>query len=221
MWQKLQTEMKDKGFTVVAVAMDSNVEAARPWIEAAKPEYPALIDRDHHVSELYNMVNVPQCVWIDEDGRIVRPPEVAGTYEGFRKMDRSTFTIPAEAAAVNARARETYYAALRDWIEKGAQSRFAYDPTAAREKIARPSQEVAQAHAWFRLGRALAQRGDKAGADAAFAKAKELHPDSWNMWRETLPKDARGLATGPAFWARLDALGDKRYYAKVDIEGMP
>lgn len=221
MWQKLQTEMKDKGFTVVAVAMDSNVDAARPWIEAAKPEYPALIDRTHHVAELYNMVNVPQCTWIDEAGRIVRPPEVAGAYEGFRKMDRSTFTIPEEAVKANARARETYYAALRDWIDKGPASKFAYDQRSAAEHVQRPTAEVAQAHAWFRLGRALAQRGDEAGAEAAFVKAKDLHPDSWNMWRETLPKDARGLATGPVFWARLDALGDKRYYGKVDIEGMP
>ena len=54
-------------------------DAARPWIEAAKPDYPCLIDRDHHVADLYNMVNVPQAVWIDEEGRIVRPPENAGS----------------------------------------------------------------------------------------------------------------------------------------------
>ena len=54
----------------------------------ARPTYPCLIDRDHHVADLYNLVNVPQAVWIDEHGRIVRPPETAGSTDGFR-ADRS------------------------------------------------------------------------------------------------------------------------------------
>lgn len=220
-WQTLHAEMQDKGFSVLAVAMDASVEAARPWIEAAKPDYPCLIDRDHHVAELYNMVNVPQAAWIDEAGRMVRPPETAGAYEGFRRMDRSTFTVPEEAVATTAKARQMYYAALRDWVDKGPSSRFVYDADKARSRVQPPKPEIALAHAYFRLGQALARRGEQSQAEAAFAKAKELHPDSWNMWRQTAPVDQRGLATGPAFWARVDALGDKRYYAKVDIEGMP
>jgi len=85
--------MKDHGFTVLAVALDQP-ETARPWIEAAAATYPCLIDRDHHLADLYNMVNVPQAVWIDEEGRIVRPPETAGSMDAFRAMDRKTFTIP-------------------------------------------------------------------------------------------------------------------------------
>jgi len=30
-----------------------------------------------------------------------------------------------------------------------------------------------------------------------------------------------GLASLPDFWQRVDALGDHRYYAKVDMPGMP
>ena len=52
--------------------MDARADAARPFIEAAAPSYVSLIDRDHHLADLYNMVNVPQGVWIDEAGRIVR-----------------------------------------------------------------------------------------------------------------------------------------------------
>ena len=59
MWQSLYAELKDRDFTVLTVAMDV-AEAARPWIEAANPTYPCLIDRNHHVADLYNMVNVPQ-----------------------------------------------------------------------------------------------------------------------------------------------------------------
>ena len=65
MWQKLYDELKDKNFIVIAVAMDARVDAARSWIEDAAPTYPAVIDRDHRLAELYNMVNVPQAVWID------------------------------------------------------------------------------------------------------------------------------------------------------------
>ena len=65
---------------------------------AAAPTYPCLIDERHEVAERYNMVNVPTSVWIDEQGRIVRPAEPSGTRDVFRYMDRQTFTIPAEAA---------------------------------------------------------------------------------------------------------------------------
>ena len=42
------------------------------------------------MAELYHVVNVPQAVWIDATGRIVRPAEPAGAYKGFRKMNRET-----------------------------------------------------------------------------------------------------------------------------------
>ena len=50
--------------STIAVAIDQP-EAARPWIEGARPSYPCLVDRDHHLTDLYNLVNVPQAVWID------------------------------------------------------------------------------------------------------------------------------------------------------------
>ena len=81
-WQALMDSTRDQSFTVLAIALDEP-EAARPWIEAASPTYPCLIDREHRVAELYHLVNVPQAVWIDEEGRIVRPPENAGSTDGF------------------------------------------------------------------------------------------------------------------------------------------
>ena len=92
MWQVLFDELKSQGFVILAVATDQ-ADPARPWIDAAKPSYPCLIDRDHHVADLYGLVNVPQAVWIDEQGHIVRPPETAGSTDGFRGMDRKTFTL--------------------------------------------------------------------------------------------------------------------------------
>ena len=94
MWQALYEELGSRGFVVLSVAMDSRDPDPLPWIEAARPTYPVLIDREHRLAELYGIVNVPQAVWIDEAGRIVRPAEAAGAYEGFRKMNRQTREMP-------------------------------------------------------------------------------------------------------------------------------
>jgi hypothetical protein len=201
--------------------MDASVSAARPWIEAARPTYPCLIDNDHRVAELYHMVNVPQAVWIDEAGRIVRPTESAGAYEGFRAMDRATRKVPDEVAAITSRAKRTYVDAVRDWVLRGPASTHAFRPEAALAHLAVPDEDVARAHAHFRLGQHLLRRGRPDEARAQFAEARRLHPDSWNIWRQTAPVDERGLAAGPEFWARVDALGSRRYYAPVDMEGMP
>ncbi len=56
-------------FVVLTIALDRSAEDARPWIEAARPTHPALIDTRHVVADLYNMVNVPTVVWIDERRR--------------------------------------------------------------------------------------------------------------------------------------------------------
>ena len=221
MWQKLYAELKDRGFTPIAVAMDSRPGAARKWIEAAQPGYPCLIDRDHRVAELYGMVNVPQAVWIDEQGRIVRPTETAGAYEGFRAMDRTARTMPEEAAKTTAGAKRTYVEAIRDWVLKGRESEFAFDGAAARAHSPELSEDVAKAHAAFRLGQYLLRNGNEAEAGRWLDEAIRLHPDSWNFWRQGAELDERGLAAKADFWQRVDALGDKRYHAAVDMKGMP
>jgi len=215
-WQSLFDELKDHGFIVLAVALDER-EAARPWIEAAAATYPCLIDRDHHVAALYNLVNVPQATWIDEQGRIVRPPETAGSTDGFRAMDRKTFAMPEAAMAERARVKSLYLDAVRDWARHGAASRHVLDAARAAAGLARPDATIAEAHARYRLGLQLLRQGEAEEAQALMAEAIRLHPDSWAMWRQAAAKDARGLASGPAFWARVDALGSRPYYAPVDI----
>ena len=167
------------------------------------------------------MVNVPQAVWIDEDGRIVRPAESAGAYEGFRSMDRTTRRVPDEVAAITSRAKRTYVEAVRDWVIRDRASIHVFDSRQATAHLSLPDEGVARAHAHFRLGLRLQRRGQPAAAEAEFEEARRLHPDSWSIWRQTAAVDGRGLAAGPEFWARVDALGSRRYYAPVDMEGMP
>jgi hypothetical protein len=217
----MHAELEALNFTVIAVALDSRPAEARPWIEAARPTYPCLIDVDHRVADLYNMLNVPEAVWIDEQGRIVRPPEPAGAYEGFRKRDRQTFAMPEDAAAITAAARQTYFAAVRDWAAKGGSSEHALSAETARNRIALPGPEVGLAHAHFVLGQQLLRLGRVDEATEVLAEASRLHPESWTIWRQAAPLDTRGFAATEAFWARVDALGEKRYYPKVDLKGMP
>jgi len=218
-WQSIYADLKDQNFVVIAVAMDS-AEAARPWIEAAKPAYPCLIDRDHHVADLYNMVNVPQATWIDEHGRIVRPPENAGSSDAFRHMDRVTKQMTADQLAQRERTKSAYVAAVRDWALKGSASAFAYDPAAARARLRLPDEAIATAHVHFRLARHLLRMGKSDEAALHFAEASRLHPESWNIWRQAAEKDATGLAAGPEFWARVDALGDRPYHRPIDMKGV-
>ena len=216
MWQSLFESVTGSNFVVLAVAMDQP-EAARPWIEAAAPSYPCLIDRDHQLADLYNLVNVPQALWIDEAGRIVRPPETAGSTDGFRAMDRKTFTVPEAVVAERSRVKKAYIDAVRDWALVGAASRFVLDAGRAAAKLRLPEPAIAEAHARFRLGQHLLRHGHAAQAAVQFAQAIRLHPDSWALWRQSATKDERGLAAGPEFWARVDALGERPYYAPVDI----
>src|SRR5439155_13294932 len=105
---------------------------ARPFIEAARPEHPSLIDVAHVLDERFGVVNVPNGVWIDEEGTIVRPAEPAfpgrtPATDSFRSVDPST--LPPLLAEIFTEVRkirtepEAYVAALRDWVENGASSR--------------------------------------------------------------------------------------------------
>jgi hypothetical protein len=220
-WQALYEELRDRSFTVIAVAMDSRDGDPLPWIEAAQPTYVTLIDREHRLADLYHMVNVPQAVWIDEQGRIVRPPEAAGAYEGFRAMNRATREMPEDAAARTAQAKSTYVGAIRDWVLHGAESAYAFDADQARAHVPVPSDDSVRAHVMFRLGQLLIRRGDHEEGDRWLGQASRLHPESWCIWRQRAGVTEAGLAAQPDFWARVDALGSKRYYERVDMEGMP
>jgi AhpC/TSA family len=220
-WQGLYEELADRNFIVLSVAMDSREGDPKPWIDAANPTYPVLIDREHRLAELYGVVNVPQAIWIDETGRIVRPAEAAGAYEGFRKMNRATREMPEDAARLTAQARTTYLDAIRDWVKRGAESEHAFGAEQARSHMPAITDESARAQAMFRLGQFLIRRGEREEGDRWLDEASRLHPNSWCIWRQRAGVNEAGLAALPDFWERVDTLGDKRYYAPVDMKGMP
>jgi hypothetical protein len=207
-WQKLYQELSGRNFTVLAVALDEP-EAARPWVEAASPTYPCLIDRDHRVAELYHIVNVPQAAWIDEQGRIVRPPETAGSTDHFRRMDLKTRTMAPKDQEERLAARTAYMDAVRAWVTTG---KHALAGNAARANMSKVTPEIAESRARFRLGVWLRAKGRNAEGDRQMAEASRLYPESWSMWRQAAGLDEVGKAGGPEFWNRVAALGDKPYY---------
>jgi hypothetical protein len=200
--------------------MDADIEAARPWVEAASPTYVTLIDQNHLLSSLYNMVNVPQAVWIDEAGRIVRPAESGGSIDILREFDPESGGFKPEALERAQTAKATYLDAVKDWAVNGSNSRFAFSADDAKAHVARTTEDVALAHVKFRLGQYLAKHGQTDEAECLFADCRKLHPDSWNIFRQTTEKMDTGIAAGEAFWAKVMSLGDKQYYETVDMEGM-
>jgi hypothetical protein len=213
-WQALYEELGARGLVVIAVALDSGgARTTAPWIRAASPAYPCLIDERHVVAELYGMVNVPNAVWIDEEGRIVRPAETAGASDSFRRhLDRTTKQMGAEGLAERERLRSAYFDALRDWVAKGAASAFAMAPDEARRHLPVVTEEHVLAATTFRLGHYLHASGHREAALPYLAEARRLHPESWSYRRQTWELEEPGKAGSPTFWAAVDALGDRAYY---------
>lgn len=251
MWQAIYEELKDRNFIVIAIALDSAgsaaaraaIEADGPpaelgpvaktlmgwdddvWKRASRAKYPCLIDENHVVSELYDMVNVPTAVWIDERGRIVRPAESGGSNDAFRSMDPATFAMPPEAAESGRKTRGIYLGAIRDWVKNGEKSRYVYRPDEAIRRTRVPTDQAALATAWFRLGKYFHDQGDLASAQIYLKKAVALRPESWNFRRQTYVLADRALVgqlnAQPEFFADVAALGDKPYYEPIDMDGMP
>jgi hypothetical protein len=217
-WQALYEELKSQNFVPITVAFDSGGNAAaEPWIKAANSTYPSLIDRKHIVAELYDMVNVPNAVWIDERGVIVRPSEPAGVTDAFRTMNRTDFSIPPDALAELQAKRQAYLAALRDWADKGAESKFALNEEQVLDRMHTPSDDHVRAAANFRMGEYLVEQGYPAAAKPYFEEAKRLRPESWNYKRQAWALEDPLKAGGPEFWAAVDALGSNKYYPGHDI----
>ncbi len=214
------TDVGDEDFVIVSVAMDADIEVARPWVAEASPTYVTLIDQNHLLSSLYNMVNVPQAVWIDEQGRVVRPTESGGSIDILREFDMAAGGFKPEAMERAQAAKATYLDAVKDWAVNGSNSRFVFDPAQAQDHVPAMTDDMALAHTKFQLGQYLARQGRSDEARALFAQCRALHPDSWNIFRETTEKMDTGIAAGEEFWGKVMSLGDKEYYATIDMDGM-
>ena len=184
---------------IVSIAEDTGgVKDAGPWIAAAKPEYTALIDDKHLVTHLYNMVNVPTAVWIDEKGRIVRPNEVAYVDNRYKAMHGI------DAAP--------YLDAIRDWVANGERSAFVMTEQQRKERLKPQSPDRSMADAEFALGEYLYKEGKGPDAIPHFKEAQRLAPDNWNYKRQAWALSDAERDYGTTFMKEVQKLGGKPYY---------
>lgn len=228
MWQTLREELYPEGLEIVTVALDTGgVAAAGPWIEAAHPSHPSLIDQAHLLDDLLGIVNVPSGVWINEEGVIVRPPETAYPRRPAF-LDRE---IPAGASAevierftevkklqVDA---EKYVSALRDWVVKGAASRFALSSEEVLNRSRPRPIEEALAAAHFELAQHFQRSGQEALAIPHFRAAHQLYPDNWTYKRQAWSLIDPGQGPSEVYegdWmSDVKKIGGENYYAPLQM----
>ncbi len=188
------------------MAQDTGGEAAAgEWFDKAGATYTQIVDENHLISRLYNMVNVPTGVWIDEEGRIVRPNETAFTSTSENELAGKKMTIRGG----------DYVAALRDWVAKGADSEFALSPAEIAERLEPRSTSQADAEAYFQLANHFHREGEEELANRYWEKAQELRPESWNYHRQNwsfTPSEA-----GAKWVEKYLELGDEEYYPIADL----
>ena len=179
----------------------SGPEASRELIEAAAPEHPSLLDPTHRMDALFGVVNIPNVIWIDETGMIVRPPEPGWPSERLALPDDVFAAIPELGVAPTAPAppaggpgqwdvlgsgqdREAYADAIRDWVANGADSAFALSSDEVVERSQPRSPDVSAGAAYFELANQLWSEGDRESAIAHFNECHRLQPDNWTYKRQ-------------------------------------
>jgi tetratricopeptide (TPR) repeat protein len=157
---------------VIIVAEDSKGwDVLKPFLDAANPAHPSLLDQQFLVAELYNTKNVPAAFWIDEDGRIVRANDPIYAQRRNRETGEAT-------------TNDRYLNAVRDWVAKGPASIYVTQPDETGRRMGAPDIENAQAMVHFRLGTHLQSQGRHEEAVEQFKRAHELKPDNWNFKRQ-------------------------------------
>ena len=179
---------------VIAVAIDENIEAIKELANGIT--YPVLMDKDHILTELYAISNVPSVIWIDEKGMISRP--------AASEFGTDTFT---EITGIS---RETHMQQVRDWVHDGAL------PEDASYVVPDLSEEEIQARLHFRIAVHLRREDQLGEADIHFDKAAELAPLDFTIVRASVP-----LRGGDPFGEEFFTLYQKYQDAGSPFHGIP
>jgi hypothetical protein len=201
-WQSIYEDISDDSFVIISASQDTGGETAAGKIfDDANVTYTAIIDEDHTISTLFNLVNVPSGVWIDEEGQIVRINE--GTYAAQHKLGTFEF------------GSDVYVPALRDWIEKGPDSRYVWDAKQVKKQIIQRSPKAEQAEPAFKLAVYFHREGNEAKARQWWEESQNLNPDSWNFHRQDwsfTPAEATGN-----WFRKLQSRGKTPYYRSLEL----
>ncbi|MBI2167924.1 MAG: TlpA family protein disulfide reductase [Actinobacteria bacterium] len=187
----MQEELAGHGFTVFAIAVDESPDHARPWVEEAGCTFPVVYDADRLAVEALGIINVPTVVWIDEDGRVVRPHDAQ-----FPNDNLIVFHGKPAAPHLDA---------LRRWVVDG-EAPMTADEVRAAHRLPTEDEQLARAH--FRVGLQLLRRGEEQAAADQFARAGELSPDDWTIRRASLLLTGKDPFFSEEFLAMFQAWQD-------------
>jgi hypothetical protein len=208
-WQELRDQLNPKGLEIVAVGLDTlGADGCRKFIEAAAPTHPSLIDRHHVMSRLFGVTNIPSSIWINEDGMIVRPAEVAPAPPPEHPPSRPQLPkgTPSRLASMMQEAAKirddskVYHHALLDWVENGTNSVFALSPEEVVARSRPRDMNIARGHAHFELATQLEIMGEHDAAITHFREAHKLVPDSWTFRRQAWSLEGDVDAPFGRFW---------------------
>lgn len=150
---------------------------------------------------LFGVVNIPNVVWIDEDGMIVRPPEPGWPDDRMQLPSDMMTAIPELGSAPTAPAppdggpgqwdvlgsgqsRTGYADAIRDWVRNGRESRHAMTPVEVVAASQPRSSDASAGAAHFELANALWREGERDAAIRHFNECHRLQPDNWTYKRQ-------------------------------------
>ena len=192
-WHDLAEELEPLGLDLVAVALDDDEDRVRHW--TGKARLPPVLDPEHRLSDVFGVVNVPSTVWLDEDGRVAKPPTIAPGDDQFR-----------EFTEVEA---ERHHEALRQWVREGAVPPTGSDP----EPDPEPDEDLGRARAERRLAAWLHRHGREEAARRHFEAAVNLAPLDFSICRSSMRKRGEDPFGEEFFalWEQWDKAGRPGY----------
>ena len=179
--------------------------------------------------ELFGMTNAPFAIWIDEDGTIVRPAEVAFAPRGDQDEGQDQSALIAqlperqrkiiEAMTANMSDPGRYAAAVRDWAVNGAKSRYVLSEAEVIERSRPRPPEFGLAAAHFELAQHLHRAGFPRDAVPHFQEAHRLDPTNWSYHREALSlvDPAWGQVYERDMLSEVEAVGTETFYPPLDM----
>ena len=197
----MRNELHVQGLEIVTVSLEmSGPDASLPYIEAAAPEHPSLLDPTHKLDSLFGVVNIPNVVWIDEDGMIVRPAEpgwpgprqaIPGSLiASIPKTGRARTApqrpegVPLADQLASGQDRDHYVDAIRDWVAKGSASEYAMTPDEVVAHSQPRGLSVSEGAAHFELANHFWRNGQRDRAIEHFNECHRLQPDNWTYKRQ-------------------------------------
>jgi hypothetical protein len=162
------------------------------------------VDPAHRLVELFGFINIPFGLWVDEQGVIVRPADVAfglrreigADDEGARRQADAAREAQARMTAEQRQAMQSMFAsidrtgryveAVRDWVANGGESEYALSPPEVIERSRPRPPEFAMASAEFEMAQHLHRAGFGLDAVPHFKEAHRLDPTNWSYLRQAL-----------------------------------